>query len=58
MNINISKVKANCGKITAEECIQGMCPYSTRKKTGDICCSWENIFGSLPCDWEIPEEVL
>lgn len=57
MEINIVKIKTNCSKISDEECVTGMCPYSTRNKTGEICCMWENILGTLPCEWEIPEEI-
>ena len=52
----LGRIKHNCGCISDDECINGMCPYSRRDLKG-IHCLYEMMGLNMPCEWEIPEEI-
>lgn len=68
----LSRIKHNCSCITFKECLTGNCPYHGKRypiardeydaDTGEVIsnthsCLFEDIGMSMPCDWEIPEEI-
>lgn len=59
MNINnlmseLSALKGACDKITDKECATKCCPFH-----GDKCiCLFEDMGMGMPCEWEIPTEVM
>ena len=54
----LGRIKHNCNCITFSECQYGMCPYSKRTEKGTIKCLYEELGMNMPCDWEIPEEIV
>lgn len=54
----LGRIKHNCNCMSDEECLNGFCPYHGNKKDDSFSCFWDDIHMGLPCNWEIPEEVL
>lgn len=50
----LNETQRACSNITDDECKSRSCPFHGEKSI----CMFEDFGLGMPCDWEIPQEIL